>query len=397
MKRKLIVRRLARRFLFATCLCAASFIVGEAQDASSVNQHLARARALAAVGKLDAAIAELDGIRRGAGDDVARDVATIMLMGIQFERGDYGQAQLLLDEAFNLRSSHGEKSKQLYFALAGQLMNGARARLERFRQFGLNVRADDLPDEVRKDLDQLRRLLEHVIEQAQRIRAEGRSDSESAALIEDAAGARMALARDAEERAAWQARVAEARQWLVVTEPRLASLEPLTSSGLNLNGRVTSEPKLFAADPSREMLARTAELDANPSTRSASTNTSAAQDEDKRFANPAGEIRSSERAKEANDSPDAPKEVGADLIARAIQRVSPIYPAPAKAARVTGTVIVHLIVGEDGNVEKVVRSTGPALLRQAAEDAARRWRFRIDTVNGKKVRLSGFISFTFSL
>ena len=392
MKRKLIARRLARRFLFATCLCASSFIVGEAQDASDLNQHLARARALAAVSKLDAAIAELDGIRRGAGDDVARDVATIMLMGMQFERGDYGQAQLLLDEAFNLRSSRGEKSKQLYFALAGQLMNGARARLERFRQFGLNVRADDLPDEVRKDLDQLRRLLEHVIEQAQRIRAEGGSDSESAALIEDAAGARMTLARDAAERAAWQARVAEARQWLVITEPRLASLRPVTPPGFDLSGRAMGGSARFsAADASREASVRATGLDESHSTPSASTSASAQAES----AAPASETMRDERSMDG--SPDEPKEIGADLIARAIQRVPPIYPTPAKIARVTGTVIVHLIVGEDGNVEKVVRSTGPALLRQAAEEAARRWRFRIDTVNGKRVRLSGFISFTFSL
>jgi len=53
-------------------------------------------------------------------------------------------------------------------------------------------------------------------------------------------------------------------------------------------------------------------------------------------------------------------------------------------------------VDESGKVQ-VTQSVGPILLRQAAEDAARQWRFAPTAVDGKPTRLSGYIVFTFTL
>lgn len=91
-----------------------------------------------------------------------------------------------------------------------------------------------------------------------------------------------------------------------------------------------------------------------------------------------------------------PLEVGS-LLPKAAQTVQPSYPATARSARISGRVTVFLMVDEKGTVAAVERTDGPEMLRRAAEDAARRWRFRPTVVNGQPVRVSGFINFNFAL
>jgi TonB family protein len=75
--------------------------------------------------------------------------------------------------------------------------------------------------------------------------------------------------------------------------------------------------------------------------------------------------------------------------------VVPAYPQLAKTAGITGVVRVYVIVDETGKVAQITASEGPMLLRGNAEEAARRWRFPPTAVNGKAVKLSGFIEFSF--
>jgi len=85
------------------------------------------------------------------------------------------------------------------------------------------------------------------------------------------------------------------------------------------------------------------------------------------------------------------------LVEKATQRVAPTYPQLARERNLRGVVTVYLLVNERGTVEAVQRASGPDLLRRAAEDAARRWRFRPTVVDGRPVRVAGFISFNFTL
>ena len=85
------------------------------------------------------------------------------------------------------------------------------------------------------------------------------------------------------------------------------------------------------------------------------------------------------------------------LAGKAKQRVSPTYPQLARMSRVSGVVTVYLVVNEKGEVEKVERADGPAQLQQAAADAARRWKFLPTVVDGQPVRVTGYLSFNFSL
>ena len=82
---------------------------------------------------------------------------------------------------------------------------------------------------------------------------------------------------------------------------------------------------------------------------------------------------------------------------RAVRRVVPVYPQIAKNAYAQGIVRVYVLIDETGNVSGVARSEGPPLLRGAAEDAARRWRFSPTMIDGKPVRQSGYIEFNFTL
>ena len=54
------------------------------------------------------------------------------------------------------------------------------------------------------------------------------------------------------------------------------------------------------------------------------------------------------------------------------------------------------IVDENGKIW-VTNSEGPALLRTAAEEAARGWIFPPSTFAGKPVRIAGYIDFEFKL
>lgn len=81
----------------------------------------------------------------------------------------------------------------------------------------------------------------------------------------------------------------------------------------------------------------------------------------------------------------------------AIQRVNPIYPQVAKSIRLTGVVRVDIVVDKDGNVEEVTNTSGPGLLMRAALDAVRKWKFKPFHKDGKAIKVTGFVSFIFSL
>jgi protein TonB len=85
------------------------------------------------------------------------------------------------------------------------------------------------------------------------------------------------------------------------------------------------------------------------------------------------------------------------LVGKARSRVPPTYPTLARTARVTGSVTVFLIVSEKGEVESVIRAEGPQQLQQAAIEAARRWKFNTTEIDGRPVRVTGYLSFNFTL
>jgi TonB family protein len=88
---------------------------------------------------------------------------------------------------------------------------------------------------------------------------------------------------------------------------------------------------------------------------------------------------------------------GGVLNGKAISKPAPPYPAVAKAARASGTVVVQVEVDEKGNVTSAKAISGHPLLRAAAESAARQARFSPTLLSGKPVRVTGTITYNFEL
>ena len=336
---------------------------GSAGDASAspspVYQRIERARALAAVHQLPAAAAELENIRASGNDVTLRNVATLMLLGIYLEEGNYGRSQALLDETFQARAAQKDESIRTYFAAAGQTVNGIRSHLARYRSYGINPSDAGLPAEATTDLERVRGLLERVIAQAQEISKEQGRAYEAFALLEDVFGIRLSLARNDDERARWQTDYLSARE-------KMAGLQGASLGRSQALDAVTNRiPNPFASKP------------VTPAEQTAS--------------------QTSAPAPPPTATTAEPQLVSAGLLSgRETKRVTPAYPPSAKTHNVIGTVRVFAIVDENGKIW-VTNSEGPTMLRAAAEAAARNWIFPPSTFNGKPVRIAGYLDFEFKL
>ncbi|MGA9068637.1 MAG: energy transducer TonB [Terracidiphilus sp.] len=80
-----------------------------------------------------------------------------------------------------------------------------------------------------------------------------------------------------------------------------------------------------------------------------------------------------------------------------LDKVDPVYPPIAMAARVSGTVVLQAAISKAGTVEGLRILSGPAMLQQAAYDAVKNWRYRPYTVQGEPVRVLTTINVNFSL
>ena len=88
---------------------------------------------------------------------------------------------------------------------------------------------------------------------------------------------------------------------------------------------------------------------------------------------------------------------GGILNAKAVSKPVPFYPPAAKAAGVSGTVVVRVVVDEAGNVASAVPVSGPEMLQDAAADAARSARFSPTRLSGEPVKVSGTVTYNFVL
>jgi TonB family protein len=59
-----------------------------------------------------------------------------------------------------------------------------------------------------------------------------------------------------------------------------------------------------------------------------------------------------------------------------ITAAQPLYPPTARKARITGTVVLRVLVGKDGRVQDVMVVQGVAGLTESAEDAVKQWIFQ---------------------
>lgn len=92
-----------------------------------------------------------------------------------------------------------------------------------------------------------------------------------------------------------------------------------------------------------------------------------------------------------------PKVVSGGVVnGKAVNLVKPPYPPAAKAVRASGQVQVQVTIDENGSVISASAVSGHALLRGAAEQAARSSKFSPTMLSGQKVKVTGVIVYNFT-
>lgn len=417
--------------------------------ADVMRERVAKAKAFIAVKNYNAAIYELENIRRETSDQTVHGVINVLLMNSFLEQGDYKRAQDHLTELAKAQKANKPYASANYFAAAGQVVKGARTQLERYKSLGLSVADRSLPKEAVGDLQKMRETLESVVTQSKVIVTDKKQVADAMALIEEATNARGSLAKDEYDAKRWKDEIADAREMLANSRSVIlnAAGEPTTVPTANTNvgankssvGQISSaavdNPATTAAapqntatflpvpnssddalkqapvtnnvsQPSNQTTAQTGNIPNDAPT--TTTPADDGQNRNRRVENAGGETAT---ANQINNPPTvsanpnnsvaatkstSPMQVGS-LIEYATEKANPVYPSSAKIMRASGVVRVELTVDEKGQVSEVQKTSGPSLLQRAATEAVKKWRFKPFVRDGEPVRATGFVNFNFSL
>jgi protein TonB len=80
-----------------------------------------------------------------------------------------------------------------------------------------------------------------------------------------------------------------------------------------------------------------------------------------------------------------------------IQKTTPLYPSIAKTARVAGTVVLQATISKTGSIQNLHVVSGPEMLRGAAMDAVRTWRYKPYKLNNEPVDVDTTVNVVFAL
>lgn len=82
--------------------------------------------------------------------------------------------------------------------------------------------------------------------------------------------------------------------------------------------------------------------------------------------------------------------------AQLISSVQPKYPEMARTMHASGDVVMSAIIGKDGTVKSVTVISGHPLLRDAASNAVRQWRYKPATLDGQPVEATTQVTLKFA-
>lgn len=433
-----------RRFFASFFLVLFTFIFTYSQTAPPTNapsaadvmrERVAKAKAHIAVRNYNAAIYELENLRRETGDPTVHSVINVLLMHSYIEQTDYKRAQEFLNQFYKDLKANQPNAMANYYAIAAQIVKGARSQQDRYRGLGLSVADRNLPLEALIDIEKMRETLEILVTQTKELGADKKHTINALPLLEEATNARVALAKDDYDANRWKQETADAREMLVNSRSTIISaVDPVTPI-VNQNTVASNNP---ASNPTPSQIV--------PTSQSVKTETSPPKTETAKVEKPEPpkEEVKKEELKKAEETPKQPEKAAEDttaeqskprerlivggnqqkpaepkenrtetpqteapkdnspltigsLLEYATRRVNPVYPPIAKNTRQTGVVKVDVVIDEEGRVASVENTSGPSILRQAAIDALRKWQFKPFTRDGQPVKASGFVSFNFNL
>lgn len=370
-----------------------------------MRDRISKAKAFIVVRNYNAAIYELENIRRETADPSVHAVVNVLLMNSYLEQGDFKRAQEFLTEAYAAQKASKPNSAQFYNAVASQAVKGARSRAERYNALGLSVADRTLPLEAANDLEKMRETLEIVITQSKEIAKDPKKTADAMALVEEASTSRSIIGRDDYDARRWKDGVADAREELANSRSSvLNAVNGLPSGSANIDPAAanTGASVPSVSGPSRPA----ADLKQNDAVIKASMEPVAKTEAPRYVPSPAPAVKEPvnpkpETVKTPAAEPSAPVNSGplevGSLIGYATRQAPPVYPSAAKVTRTTGVVKVELTVDEKGDVAVVQKASGPVMLQEAAKDAVRKWKFRPFVRDGQPVQAIGFISFNFAL
>jgi serine/threonine-protein kinase len=114
---------------------------------------------------------------------------------------------------------------------------------------------------------------------------------------------------------------------------------------------------------------------------------------------PAASVSLPERTVPVNP-PKLPQKVNISAgvaVGMLLEKTAPTYPPIAKAARVSGTVILQATISKTGTIENLRVVSGPPMLQQAALDAVKTWRYRPYLLFGEPVEVETTVNVIFTL
>lgn len=371
-----------------------------------MRERISKAKAFIAVRNYNAAIYELENIRKETNDAAVQAVVNVLLMNSYLEQGDYKRGQELLNEFYAQQKTTRANASANYMAVASQVIKGARSRADRYKALGLSVSDRTLPLEALNDLEKMRETLELVVTQSKEIGQTPAKTADAMALLEEASVSRSMLSRDDYDAKRWKDELSDTRENL--TNSRSVVLSAVSGEPTIVPQTTTTAQTTTPAPPPPVV-----QPIATPTSNSVRDRevknttpleTTAAQSVKPIFvpsAAPSPEAKKDE-PKPIVAVPSVPVaagstiEVGA-LLSYATKQSPPVYPNAARSARQAGTVKVEVMVDENGEVAKVEKTTGPMMLQNAAKDAILKWKFRPFVRDGQPVKATGFVSFNFSL
>jgi protein TonB len=386
-----------------------------------MRERISRAKAFIAVRNYNAAIYELENIRRESNDSALQGVVYVLLMNSYLEQGDYKRAGDLLNETYAQQKTTRPGASLYYRAVAGQIVKSARDRADRYRALGLSISDRTLPLEAVNDHEKIRETLELVITQNKEIGKDKSKTADAMALVEEASNSRSMLARDDYDARRWRDEVADTRETIassrsvvldvsgtVPTPEATPEYVAVAKTQTSAAGSSVGDPPTVSESPGavptrpREVTAQ----DAKPADQQAAQNTKpvyipsapAGKAEPKRQPFEQQPVQQPDQlAGQPEAAPaEGPLAVGA-LISYAVSQAKPVYPSLARSNRTTGVVTVEIEVGEGGEVTKIEKASGPSLLQAAAKEAIKRWKFRPFIRDGQPVKATGYVNFNFSL
>jgi protein TonB len=94
---------------------------------------------------------------------------------------------------------------------------------------------------------------------------------------------------------------------------------------------------------------------------------------------------------------DAPARVSGGVMASLAQhKVDPIYPEDARDRGIGGAIVLHVIIDQQGKVDKLSVISGPEPLRDASLTAVKQWTYKPYMLNGQPVFVETTVTVNFT-